>query len=307
VYDVASLEMRRRLVAHLRRRGYLRDQRVTRAFLTVPRELFLPQELRRVGLAGVYRDDAIVTRRDPQTRAPTSSSSQPAIMAVMLEMLGVRPGERVVEIGAGTGYNAALLGLLTGRDGRVVTLDVDVETATAAARGLRSFRSSAQVVVADGAGSWPLGPAPGVDRLEVTASTDDVPRSWFDQLVPGGTAVVPLRLSDAGDRAHAVTAFVKVEDGFDSVAITSGGFMPLRRPAPVTADGPVVVSAPVPAPVPDESPGPEQPMRRGPWMTLPRDDLSRLHLSVRYTEPPDTRWLIDRGDHWIGIDLLRNL
>ena len=304
MYDVASLELRRRLVAHLRRRGYLRDRRVTQAFLAVPRELFLPDELRRVGLSGVYRDDAIVTRRDPETRAPTSSSSQPAIMAVMLEMLDVQPGDRVVEVGAGTGYNAALLDLLTGPAGLVVTVDVDLETARAAARGLRSFRSGAHVVVADGAGGWPLTHETGIDRVMVTASSDAVPRSWFDHLVPGGTVVVPLRLSDAVDRAHAVTAFVKVDDGFDSVAVTSGGFMPLRRPVPAGGSG---GSAPAEPAVPDESPGPEQPMRRGPWMAVPRDDVSRLHLSVRYTEPPDSRWLIGRGDHWIGIDLLANL
>src|SRR5688500_14718603 len=104
--EVASREMRRRLVAYLRRRGYLHDRRIGRAFLEVPREVFLPDELRRGGLPGVYRDDAIVTRRDPSTRAPTSSSSQPAIMAMMLEMLGVEDRHRVLEIGAGTGYNA---------------------------------------------------------------------------------------------------------------------------------------------------------------------------------------------------------
>src|SRR5688572_27155707 len=178
----ASSEMRRRLVAHLRRRGYLHDGRVGRAFLDVPREVFLPDELSRGGLPGVYRDDAIVTRRDPDTRAPTSSSSQPAIMAVMLEMLDVRPGHRVLEVGAGTGYNAALLAHLAGAEGLVVTVDVDEATATAAHHALDRLAVPAHVVVADGArgmpGMAPRGGHGGVDRLIVTASSDVVPRAW---------------------------------------------------------------------------------------------------------------------------------
>jgi protein-L-isoaspartate(D-aspartate) O-methyltransferase len=300
--------MRRRLVTHLRRRGYLHDRRVMRAFLAVPREVFLPDELRRGGLAGVYRDDAIVTRRDPATKAPLSSSSQPAIMAVMLEMLDLRPGQRVVEIGAGTGYNAALLALLAESDGLVVTVDVDEVTARAAARALRSLPARAHVVVADGATGWPLATSASgsaIDRLEVTASSDMVPREWFDHMAPGGRVVVPLRLSEAVDRAHAVTALVKVDDGFDSVAVTSGGFMPLRRPVRrPTPDRPAML--PIPGEEGPEASG-EVPMRRAPWMAVPRDDVSRLHLSVRYSAPPDSRWVLRRDDHWIGIDVLASL
>ena len=300
--------MRRRLVAHLRRRGYLHDRRIGRAFLEVPREAFLPDELSKVGLPGVYRDDAIVTRRDPETRQPTSSSSQPAIMAVMLEMLDVQPGHRVLEIGAGTGYNAALLAYLADPGGLVVTVDLDLDVALAAARALRALHVGAHVVVADGARGMP-GMAP-IDRLEVTASSDVVPRSWHEQLALGGRLVVPLRLSEAADRVHAVTAFVKVDGGFDSVAVTSGGFMPLRRPT---------VEVPEPEAEPDGEaadptstppltitpvwPVPEQPLRRGPWTDIARDDVSRLRIVVRYDERrPPTRWAVRRDDHWIGID-----
>lgn len=320
--------MRRRLVAHLRRRGYLRDRRIGRAFLSVPREVFLPDELSKAGLPGVYRDDAIVTRRDPDTRAPTSSSSQPAIMAVMLEMLGVQPGHRVLEIGAGTGYNAAILSQLAGPEGMVVTVDLDADVAAAAAAALRTVRWTAHVVVADGTRGMPgmaprspaaCGVAGGVDRLVVTASSDIVPRPWFEQLAPDGRLVVPLRLSDAVDRAHAVTAFVKVEGGFDSVAVTSGGFMPLRRPAAATAEtvdaavaearaaatsGPALTQV-WPPQAPSPAPEREQELRRGPWVDVTRDDVSRLRIIVRYgSARPPTRWAVRRGDHWIGIDKL---
>ena len=317
--------MRRRLVAHLRRRGYLRDRRIGEAFLDVPREVFLPEEHRRGGLAGVYRDDAIVTRRDPSTRAPTSSSSQPAIMAMMLEMLAVEPGHRVLEIGAGTGYNAAILDHLAGPDGLVVTVDLDVDVAAGAARALWALGSRVHVVVADGAQGMPgmaprPGPPPrrGIDRMMVTASSDTVPRAWHEQLDPGpgSRLVVPLRLSDDVDRAHAVTAFVRVDEGFDSVAVTAGGFMPLRRPTPTSPGSPGSSGSPGSPPFtkiwpPPGSPGsPEPPSAatpptrlRGPLVDLARNDVSRLRIVVRYGDDrPASRWVIRRDDHWLGVD-----
>jgi protein-L-isoaspartate(D-aspartate) O-methyltransferase len=312
--------MRRRLVAHLRRAGYVRDRQVMEAFLTVPREAFLPELAERSGLGAVYRDEAIVTRRDTTNNAPLSSSSQPAIMALMLEMLDVRAGHRVVEIGAGTGYNAAILALLAGDQGLVVSIEIDVETALAAARGLREIESAALVVVADGIEGLPGFAARGrwVDRWMVTASTKSVPRPWHDQLVPGGRLVVPLRLSDEADRAHAVAALVKVTDGFDSVAVTPGGFMPLRMPDGTTFEpAPAAVVAAVasqpkppkpesPAPEPPSkprtAPAPEVPLTQGPIRDVRREQVENLRIAVRYTDdPPDMRWVFPRGDHWIGV------
>jgi protein-L-isoaspartate(D-aspartate) O-methyltransferase len=300
-----SSEMRRRLVEQLRRGGYLHDRDVMAAFRAVPREVFLPEQLDRLGLAGVYRDDAIVTRRDPATRLPTSSSSQPAIMALMLEMLDLRPGQRVVEIGTGTGYNAAILERLVGPQGQVVTVDIDAGVARPAARALRSLGLGAHVVVADGTESLPLhGP---VDRIEVTASGHLLPRAWHDQLGPEGRLVVPLRLSDEPDRAHAVTAFAKVPGGFDSVRLTPGGFMPLRRRdgSPV---GSIGTESPAPAPAqPQSAPSePEMPkLSRGPAPGISRDDLQHLLIRVRYGDcrRRQARWAFERGDQWIGIDL----
>ena len=68
---------------------------------------------------------------------PTSSSSQPTIMALMLDALRLEPGMRVLEIGAGTGYNAALLERIVGPEGRVVSVDVDPATAAEARKRLR--------------------------------------------------------------------------------------------------------------------------------------------------------------------------
>jgi protein-L-isoaspartate(D-aspartate) O-methyltransferase len=121
------------LVARLREIAPVAEP-VLDAFARVPRHLFLPK----VPLESVYEDDAIVTRDDGGI--PTSSSSQPSLMARMLDRLDVRPGQRVLEIGAGTGYNAALLAAL-GADVTTVELQPDVADEARrhlAAAGLRA-------------------------------------------------------------------------------------------------------------------------------------------------------------------------
>src|SRR5512146_3300442 len=103
------------------------DPRVEAAFRAVPRHLFLPD----LTPEEAYRDEAIPTKR-LQTGQIVSSSSQPSIMAIMLEQLALEPGQRVLEIGAGTGYNAALIAHLVGETGHVVSLDIDQDIVDAA-------------------------------------------------------------------------------------------------------------------------------------------------------------------------------
>src|SRR3954447_22853894 len=111
-------ERRTALIAHLDRTGALHDDAVRAALLHVPRHLFLPDE----PLERAYADDAIPTKI--ADGVAISSASQPAIVAVMLEQLALAPGMRVLEIGAGTGYNAALLRTLVGPHGQVTTVDI---------------------------------------------------------------------------------------------------------------------------------------------------------------------------------------
>jgi protein-L-isoaspartate(D-aspartate) O-methyltransferase len=223
--DPAAL--RQRLVAHLRRAGTLTDPAVERALLTVPRELFVAPVAARHGLQAVYRDRAIVTKRDALGR-PTSSSSQPRIMAAMLQQLQARPGQRVLEVGAGSGYNAALLATLVGPGGLVVSVELDQEVARSAQAALARGGYRVQVAAADGRPGW-AARAP-FDRIIVTASTEDVPRAWFDQLVVGGRLVLPLRFSRRWFLPQAVVALRRTAVGLESVAMVPGAFMALRRP-----------------------------------------------------------------------------
>ncbi|MDQ3898611.1 MAG: methyltransferase domain-containing protein [Actinomycetota bacterium] len=212
---------RRHLVEKLEASGALGERAVRRAFLVVPRERFLPGR----ALDEVYEDKAIVTRHDA-SGAPTSSSSQPSIMALMLDRLELTPGMRVLEIGAGTGYNAALLSTVVGDAGQVTSVEVEPDLARAAAAALAEGGYGATVVTGDGREGWPPG-AP-YDRIVVTASTDAVYRPWFDQLRPGGLLELPLQVK--GFDVQVVVTLRKEGGRLRSTAAVDGGFMMLRDP-----------------------------------------------------------------------------
>jgi protein-L-isoaspartate(D-aspartate) O-methyltransferase len=202
--------------------GYVRSPGVEAAFRAVPRHRFLPGE----PLAEVYDPSrAIVTRVDAHD-VPVSSSSAPDIMALMLERLGVEPGDRVLEIGTGTGYNAALLSVLATPGGSVTSIDID-PLVTAAARPRLEAGDLGPVAVLDGDGwlGWPAG-AP-YDRIEATVGVWDLSPHWLGQLGEGGTLVVPLWLRPG---TEAVVAFERRGERLVSLAVDPCGFMRLRGP-----------------------------------------------------------------------------
>ena len=146
-------------------------------------------------IAHVYRDEAITTKT--REGAITSSSTQPSLMAKMLGRLDVQPGLRVLEIGTGTGYNAALLAELVGEQGSVTTVDIDSEVSAAAAASLRAAGyGKVEVVTGDGGLGVPEH-AP-YDRIIATAGVWQIPPAWREQLAPEGGMVLPLRINGPG-------------------------------------------------------------------------------------------------------------
>jgi protein-L-isoaspartate(D-aspartate) O-methyltransferase len=223
----------------LRADGVVSSQRVDEAVRVVPRHMFVPS----VPLQQAYADDVVHTKRDSAGVA-ISAASQPRIVAMMLEQLGVEPGQRVLEIGAGTGYNAALLAHLVGEHGQVTTIDVDDDIVAGARAALATAGcSNVRVVLGDGAFGCPDG-AP-FDRLIATVGAWDLPPAWPEQLVPGGRLVAPMRVR--GSVTRSIT-FERAGDCWRSRDSEMCGFMPLRgiaadprRAIALTPDGDVTL------------------------------------------------------------------
>ncbi|MFF3345151.1 methyltransferase domain-containing protein [Streptomyces sp. NPDC002779] len=248
--DDLAATARAELVRQIDRSGAWAEDPVWRdVFTAVPRHLFVPYYYvgtvggherrwgespdpgaRRSWLRGAYDDVPLATRlRDGEL---LSSSSQPSLMAMMLVALGVRDGDRVLEIGAGTGYNAALLARRLGDDDLVTTVDLEPEITESARQHLAAAGYHPAVLTGDGTRGAPER-AP-FDRIIATCTLPSIPAAWLAQcregariLAPMATGLVALTVRDA---EHAEGRFLH----------TPAYFVPLRgvaRPEPPPLGG----------------------------------------------------------------------
>ena len=167
---------RERLIAELR--THVRDERVLAAIAAVPREVFVPPERRRAAWA----NEALPI-------GGGQTISQPLVVAHMCELLDVRPGDRVLDVGTGSGYHAAVLARL---GGRVWSIERHADLSAEAEASLHEAGAGGvTLLVGDGTRGHPAH-AP-YDAINVAASArDDVPGALVDQLAPGGRLVVPV-------------------------------------------------------------------------------------------------------------------
>lgn len=169
-------EERLELIRQVEREG-VRDPRVLRAMEDTPRHLFVPEDLR----GSAYEDH-------PLPIGHGQTISQPYIVAFMTELLAIEPGMTVLEIGTGSGYQAAILAALSKE---VFTIEIVPELAKRASGtfdqlGLKNIRTR----VGDGYEGWPEH-AP-FDRILLTAAPPEIPQALIDQLRPGGRLVAPV-------------------------------------------------------------------------------------------------------------------
>ncbi len=215
VGDLAGAEAARALLGDLLRDTHRAGAAVEAAFRAVPRHVFLPE----MAPEQSYQDEAFVIKHGADG-LPLSSSSQPAIMAIMLEQLGLAPGQRVLEIGAGTGYNAALIAHIVGDQESVITIDIDEEIVSRARASLAAAGYGG-VRVSCGDGGLGVPEHAPYDRIIVTAGAWDLAPGWLAQLAPGGRIVLPLSVRGI----HLSVALERAADHWASTSACRCGFI----------------------------------------------------------------------------------
>lgn len=202
-------EDRERLISTLIDEGYLKSEKVIQAFRETPREGFISE------------NDASFAYADyPLEIGHGQTISAPHMVAIMTELLKLRPRDNVLEIGAGSGYQAAILSRLVNR---VYSIEVEGELAVFAKNNLeRAGIRNVRVIMGDGGKGHPAG-AP-YDKIIVTCATPEIFQSWKDQLAVGGILIAPV----GGFYRQELILLKKTKKGFNQENHGECIFVPLR-------------------------------------------------------------------------------
>lgn len=303
--------------ASLRGVGAIRSDAIERAFATVERHRCVPRFRHGPTTISVPPDrqpdtdvlDIVYSHQSLLTStggdgAPPSSSSAPTLMARMLEALDLQPGLRILEIGAGTGYNAALIATITGSP--VVTIDADVNTTHNATQSIHRLGLDHQVAVRHGDGY--LGEPSGApyDRIIVTCGVAGLSPQWLDQLTPDGLILAPI----AHGGVHPIVA-VSNHGTVRGNAVLWADFMPASgplRPAELVGHNPAeyLPAAPLTR-IPDASSARTTAAYNDLWFFLATREprITRAYLDDDSIDPDKGACALHvppRGTAWVQTD-----
>lgn len=208
-----------------------------KAYLETPRHLFVKhyrewaiKEWREVNednleehLAMLYADRALILFGDDDEDVP-STISQPSFVLRMLDMLQFEPGHKVFELGAGSGWNAALMGHLVGPEGRVYSLEIIPEVARKASTTIEALGiKNVSIIEADGGEGYASGGA--YDRAIFTAGAYDLPHHFFEQMQDGGLLLIVIKNEGGGDNLFLLR---KTGQYFGSIEAMPCGFVQMK-------------------------------------------------------------------------------
>jgi protein-L-isoaspartate(D-aspartate) O-methyltransferase len=200
---------REKMIKHLREHHRIRDERVLQAMLEIPRHLFVPEALK----FQAYRDNALPIDAN-------QTISQPYIVAKMTELLDLRPTDKVLEVGAGSGYQTVVLAKLAGR---IYAIERVGKLAAKAQEKLDLFNiRNVTLRCGDGTQGWPIY-AP-YDGILVAAGSPSIPEPLLDQLKTGGRLVIPI---GEDPRSQTLTRVIRTARGFVTEDHGQCSFVPL--------------------------------------------------------------------------------
>jgi protein-L-isoaspartate(D-aspartate) O-methyltransferase len=213
-------EQRRILVRNLKEEGLIRSQVVEAAFLKVPRERFVWSD----EVESAYLDTPLPLGKTMQT------ISAPHMVAIMLEELELESGLKVLEVGCGSGYSAALMAEIVGPNGLVISIERLPELVEFAGHNLKAmgYAGIVKVVQGDGCLGYPPRSEDEIyDRVVVTAAATTIPKYLKKQTRRGGILLIPV----GGSWSQTLKKFIKISaDRFDVKDITECAFVPLIEP-----------------------------------------------------------------------------
>ncbi len=171
---------RSKLVQRLKRHGYIESEEVEEAMSKVPRHLFVPENVR----SRAYVDS-------PQPIGQGQTISAPHMVAMMVEKLDLKEGQRVLEIGGGRGYHAAVIAELVGEGGKVITVEL-LESLANNAKKVLNKAGYDNVKVVTGDGSKGFEQESPYDRISVACGAPEIPPPLVNQLNVGGKILIPV-------------------------------------------------------------------------------------------------------------------
>jgi protein-L-isoaspartate(D-aspartate) O-methyltransferase len=175
-----AVEENERLIEHIRDIGYLKSKKIEDSLRSIKRENFVPDAMKYLA----YRDT-------PLYIGSNQTISQPSTVVAMTEALDVKEGQKILEIGTGSGWQSAILGKLVGEKGTVYTIEIIKELVEFAKENLEKVGIK-NVKVLKGDGSKGLKKYAPYDRIVVTAGSPEIPKELTSQLKTNGILVIPV-------------------------------------------------------------------------------------------------------------------
>ncbi|MGK7928229.1 MAG: protein-L-isoaspartate O-methyltransferase [Spirulina sp.] len=225
---------------------------VEQAYLNAPRHLFIKryrdwgssfwyeinEQTLEQHLSVLYANRSLILFGEDDAHIP-STISQPSLVLRMLDMLDIRPGDRIFELGGGSGWNAALMGYLTGKRGHVYSLEIIPEMARMAAETLRSLGiDNVSAIAGDGGKGYALGTP--YQRAIFTAGTYDIPHYFYEQIEENGLLLTVLKTEGLGDRVVLLCkrgpCFASLEESIPCSFVEMTGEYQLEDPGEISLE-----------------------------------------------------------------------